>query len=105
MGYYVRKFNKLAKKGKPIAIQWRRDKPDEETLAIQAFSKNITFINLMKMLGEVNGLDKVYKFLMVMKLFKELRRDIFPTQEERQAFVKHQGYIIEQIFEIINLTK
>jgi hypothetical protein len=100
VGYYVRKFNNLAKKGEPIPIRWRQYRPDGQTMAMQAFTKNWMFNNLLKMLGEANGLDKVYKFLMVAKLTKELQREIFPTQKEQEALQKHQGYVMEQIFRV-----
>ena len=53
-------------------------------MAVQAWVKTGFFFDLMKMLKEEDGLDKVYKTLMIAKLMKELYRDIYPTEEERQ---------------------
>jgi len=96
VGYYVRKFNKCAKSGKPIVCQRVTVKPDAKAMAIQGFIKSYTLANLSEMLknGEI---DKVYKMLMICKLWKELEKDIIPTKEEEQAFLKNLGYIIEQI--------
>lgn len=97
VGYYVRKFNKCAKSGDPIAFQRIRKKPDEKVMAVQAWAKCGFFLDLAKMLKEKEGLDKVYKKLMIIKLMKELQRDILPTEEERQAFQKNFAYMVEQI--------
>lgn len=97
VGYYVRKFNKCAKSGEPIAFQRIRKKPDEKVIAVQAWTKGDLFVYLKKMLKEEDGLDKVYKTLMIIKLVKELQRDIFLTEEERQAFWKNFPYMAEHI--------
>ena len=97
VGYYVRKFNKCAKSGEPMVVQRIRKKPDEKVMAVQAWTKTGFFFNLMKMLKEEDGLDKVYKKLMIIKLMKELQRDILPTEEERQAFWENFPYMVEQI--------
>jgi len=96
VGYYVRKFNKRAKSGEPIVCQQVAEKPDEKAMALRAYAKSSAFVGLSEMLkkGEI---DKVYKMLMICKLFKELQRDILPTEEERRAFSKNLGYVIEQI--------
>jgi hypothetical protein len=96
VGYYVRKFNKRAKSGEPIVFQQVREPPDEKVMAVQAFIKSSTFFNLLKML-ENGEIDKVYKMLMILKLSKELQRDIFPTKEEGEAFLKNLGYVFDQI--------
>ena len=67
-------------------------------MAQQAFIKNFSFNELLKMLREPNGLDRAYKFLMVTKLVKEMQRDFFPTQEEAQALNNNFGYIMEQVY-------
>lgn len=97
VGYYVRKFNKCAKSGEPIVFQRIRKRPDEKVMAAQAWAKSSFLLELMKMLKEEDGLDKVYKTLMIIKLMKELQRYIFPTEEERQAFHKNLAYVLEQI--------
>ena len=94
VGYYVRKFNMRARRGEPIAYLPARDRPKEKDLAKQAFLKNLSFQQLCAMLQEAGGLDKVYKLLMTVKLMKELQRDIFPTEEERQALLNNIDHII-----------
>lgn len=98
VGYYVRKFNKRAKRGEPIAFQPVREKPNDKTLGTQAHLKSSFFVRMMKMMA--NGeIDRVYKSLMIVKLIKELQREIFPTEEERQAFFNilktNPSYILE----------
>jgi len=97
VGYYVRKFNKCAKSGEPIVVQRIRKKPDEKVIAVQAWKKLDFFVYLKKMLKEEDGLDNVYKTLMIVKLVKELHRDIFPTEEERQAVQQNWPYLMKQI--------
>ena len=96
VGYYVRKFNKCAKSGEPIVFQQVREQPDEKEMAVQAYAKTSIRFDLLKMVknGEI---DNVYKILMILKLWKELQRDIFPTKEEKEAFHKNLVYVIEQI--------
>jgi len=79
-----------------IVLQQVREQPDEKAMAALAFVKSSAFGGLLEMLknGEI---DKVYKMLMILKLTKELWRYIFPTKEEREAFFKNLGYVIEQI--------
>ena len=96
VGYYIRKFNKCAKSGKPIAFQQIKEQLDEKAMAIQGFVKSYSYSGLLKMLSD-GEMDKVYKILMILKLLKELNRDIFPTKEEGEAFIKNFGYIVEQI--------
>ena len=94
VGYYVRKFNKCAKSGEPMVVQRIRKKPDEKAMSTQAWKKSGYYIGLAKMLKEEDGLDKVYKILMIFKLMKELERDIFPTEAEQQAFNKNLAYVL-----------
>jgi len=104
VGYYVRKFNKCAKSGEPIVFQQVREQPDEKEIAVQAYAKTSISLGLLKMAN--NGeIDKLYKSLMILKLWKELQRDIFPTKEEREAAGKNIGYIIEQILLAKKLAK
>ena len=97
VGYYVRKFNKCAKSGEPIVVEQISKKPDEKVIAVQAWKKLDFLAYLSQIHKEKNGLDKVYKTLMIAKLLKELHRDIFATKEERQAVQKNWPYLIEQI--------
>ena len=97
VGYYVRKFNKCARSGEPIICQRVREEPDEQTLARTGFTKSSFFVDLMKIFKEEDGPDKVYKRLMILKLMKELWTDVFPTEEEKQAFRKNPHIILEQI--------
>jgi len=104
VGYYVRKFNKCAKSGEPIVVQRIRKKPNEKVIAVQAWKKLDFFVYLEKMLKEEDGLDKAYKTLMIAKLMKELHRDIYPTEEERQAFWNNFPYMVEQIMRAKKVT-
>ena len=86
VGYYFRKFNKKASKGEPIITQ-PVVKPDPQTLTRQGIIKASKFSFILELLlaGEH---DAVYKHLMILKLVKELQKDIFPTREEEEAFNK-----------------
>ena len=97
VGYYVRKFKRRASRGEPIAYAPANEKPNEKSMAVQAFAKALASQHLFQMLGEEDGLDKVYKLLMITKLVKELQREIFATEEERKAFLNNFSYVIEQI--------
>lgn len=97
VGYYVRKFNKLARSGEPIVLQQMRKKPDEKVMAVQAWEKTSFFVELVKILKEEGGLDKVYKTLKIIKLMKELQTYIRPTEEERRAFMKNFNYMVDRI--------
>ena len=97
VGYYVRKFKRRASRGEPIAYAPANEKPNEKSMAVQAFAKALASQRLFQMLGEEDGLDKVYKLLMITKLVKELQREIFATEEERKAFLNKFGYVLEQI--------
>ena len=104
VGYYVRKFNKCAKSGEPIVVQQIRKKPDEKVIAVQTWKKLDFFVYLEKILKEKDGLDKAYKILMIAKLMKELHKDIFPTEEERQTFWNNFPYMVEQIMRAKKVT-
>ena len=104
VGYYVRKFNKCAKSGEPIVFQQVRKPPNEKEMANQALTKTSVSSYLLKMAS--NGeIDKLYKSLMILKLWKELQGELFPTKEEREAAGKNIGYIIEQILLAKKLAK
>ena len=96
VGYYVRKFNKCAKSGKPIVIQQIKKKPDEKALPQQAWIKSDSMLKLKKMFI-AEDVDKAYKYLMTIKLMKELQRELNPTEEERQAFMKIFPDVVEQM--------
>ena len=96
VGYYVSKFNKCAKSGEPIVCQRVREKPDAKAIAVRAYVKTIVCADLIEKFKN-REFDKAYKMLMCLKLFKELDRDINPTEEERQAFSENRGYVFEQI--------
>ena len=96
VGYYVRKFNMRAKSGEPIVFQQVREQPDEKAMAVKAYTKSNFYNELLKLAAR-GEIDKVYKILMVRKLEKELRRELFPTKEEREAFFKNPVYICELI--------
>ena len=104
VGYYVRKFNKRAKSGEPIAFLPEREKPDEKEMAYIAFNKNTQFLQVLQWVGEgKDGIDRAYKFLMIAKLLKELKMDIYPTMEERKALDKYGGHIFAELLRSYNL--
>lgn len=86
VGYYVRKFNKKAKRGDPIILPHIGEEPNSETLAQRAFAKG----NANKIIDEMmeKDVDIAYKYLMVIKLRKELQGSLIPTKEESQAGMK-----------------
>jgi len=88
VGYYVRKFNKNAKRGEPIIFQHTRKKQDDLSLVIQANNKYEIIEKLSKMVKN-DELDKAYKTLSIYKLMKELGNYISPTNEESEAFIKN----------------
>ena len=87
VGYYTRKFKKKAIRGEPIILPHVVERPDSETLALLAVLKGNVLVNLAEMIRTGN-LDSAYKYLMIYKLFKELQRDLLPTKEESEAFLK-----------------
>ena len=87
VGYYNRKFNMKARRGEPIILPHVVERPDSETLALQAVIKSNIFVNLTERI-KAGDLDTIYKSLMILKLVKELQRDLFPTKEESEAFLK-----------------
>ncbi len=104
VGYYVRKYNRYAKRGEPIAFEGLRKKPDEKVMAAMGYIKTNFFNVMTQTLLEKDGIDKVYKMLMVLKLAKELWRDIFPTPEEAQAFFNNFIYMMKQIISVYSQT-
>lgn len=104
VGYYIRKFNKRAKSGEPIAFLHEREKPDEKDIALIAFIKHGIVQRLDDWSKEgTDGMDKIYKFLMILKLFKELQRDLFPIKEQEKALAKHSFYIIKQLIDAVDM--
>ena len=87
VGYYIRKFNKKAIRGEPIILPHIVERPDTETLALQAVLKSTVLVNLTEMI-RAGKLDSAYKYLMILKLLKELQRDLFFTKEESEVFFK-----------------
>lgn len=100
VGYYVRKFNKRARRGEPIAFLPEKAKSDEEGMAFRAIRKNLLSINLAKLtLDDKDETDRIYKILMITKLVKELQRELNPTKEEEKALDKYRFSIIKQIMD------
>jgi len=106
VGYYVRKFNKRARSGDPIPFLPEREKLDEKEMAFNAFLKNLFSQNLKIMiLKSKDGLNDVYKLLSVVKLIKELQRDLSPTLEEEKALEKNWIKILQQIMGTMTLPE
>ncbi len=102
-GYYVRKFNKRARRGDPIPFLPEREKPDEKKMAIKAFIKNFTSNQIMQIIAAGVDIDKFHKTLMVIKLLKELQRDLTLTKEEKQALDKHWMETVTEIMDTMSL--
>lgn len=93
VGYYVRKFNKLALKGKPIVFSKERETaPARKTSPFSNFLQIVKEIvvrqaraNILKMLREGNY-EKLYYLLMDLKLIKEL--DSIVTIETFEKAIK-----------------
>jgi hypothetical protein len=102
VGYYVRKFNKLAKNGDPISFKLEREIRDEKEMAELAFNKTLNRLTLMtSLIGSSDDLDRLYKTLMCQKLINERKRDFLPTDEERKAFLKNFGYTLKQAMDVM----
>jgi hypothetical protein len=97
VGYYIRKFNKCAKKGEPIAHPLVKEEIEEKDVALRAFAKVLMSQKMLEMMKEPEGVDRLYKILMIYKLMKELKGDIFITKEEAQVALGNFSYIIKQI--------
>ncbi|MHA2408003.1 MAG: hypothetical protein ACXACA_06500, partial [Candidatus Ranarchaeia archaeon] len=81
-----------ARKSEPIIVPPLSKRSDEDTLAPRAalkFNVPFTIFNIL----ETRPVDNLYKLLRCIKLVKELRRDLFPTEEER-AFLKKASTIM-----------
>jgi hypothetical protein len=96
VGYYIRKFNKAARRGEPITIRKVEKKRDEKEDAVTAYVKTSSFVGILEMLKR-GEFDKVYKLLSILKLMKELKSDFFASDEEREAFDRNSRYVIEQV--------
>lgn len=65
-------------------------------MAVQAYVKTSMHFDLLKM-AKNGEIDRLYKILMILKLWKELGPSILPPKEEIEAANKNLVYIIEQI--------
>ena len=84
VGYYVRKFNKFAKNGRPVVLPQMRE-VKKSTALNSAVKKWIRFDIIIEMIKS-GDVEKLYYLLSVYKLLKELEDQIFFTQEESKAF-------------------
>ena len=101
-GYYVRKFNKRARRGDPIPFLPEREKLNRKDMAFNAFLKNLFSQKLKIMiLKSKDALNDVYKLLSVAKLIKELQRELSPTLEEEKEWIK----ILKQIMDTMTLPE
>ena len=104
VGYYIRKFNKAARRGEPITIQKVEQKRDEKEAAISGFVKGYLYLDLLELIKK-GELDRVYKILSILKLLKELEKYISPSEEEKEAFNKNIRYVLEQYLLVVNLAR
>lgn len=96
VGYYVRKFNKRAMCGDPIVFSGEREKGTEEEISLKTVLKYnlIKKINAWMMEGP-EALDKIYKYLNIMKLFKELKWEINLTKDEEKVLAKYSNQLLQ----------
>ena len=106
VGYYVRKFNTCARKGTPIVFQ-RLDNTDTKDKASRAVDKTAfpLYETLSKFLKDKDEIDKMYKILMIVKLIKELQRDLFPTKEEIEAVFdpKNASFVFDKVMQAVKI--
>ena len=99
VGYYVRKFNKYAKDGRPIVFPQnplQKSKEDKATKTQSALRKILSLGNLIIFLKS-GRLQELYYALSISKLLKELEKDFFSlTPEEISAFIEALGIQIEK---------
>ena len=87
VGYYVRKFNKKARRGEPIIIHGPLEKLDSETLANNAMIKIFaTQIIVERVRNE--GPEAIRKYLETFKALKELEKILYLTKDESEAVLK-----------------
>jgi len=86
VGYYVRKFNKKARRGEPIIIHIPPKKPDSKTLATNAMIKILATQRIVET-ARNEGLEAIPKFLGAFKELKELEKILYITKDESEAFL------------------
>ena len=90
VGYYVRKFNKKARRGEPIIIYGSLEKLDSKTLAMNAMIKIFASQRILDM--AVNkGPEAIREFLETYKATKELEKILTLTKDESEAYSKLIG--------------
>ena len=92
VGYYVRKFNKSARKGEPITTHISTTKKDERLVAVLGVVKHTI---MQGFLGKLNQGDynNAYQVLLILKLVRELQGDLVPTDEENDLIDKNMAYV------------
>ena len=97
VGYYVRKFNKRARRGDPIVFSVEKEKLTKEEISLITVLKRDQIKKISKWMREgPDAMDKIYKYLSIMKLLKELKREIFPAKDEEKVFVKYSNQLLRQ---------
>ena len=84
VGYYVRKFNKYAKDGRPVVLPQMRE-GGKSNILNSAINKWQGFDIINEMIKS-RDFEKLYYLLSVYKLIKELGDQILFTKEESKAF-------------------
>ena len=86
IGYYVRKFNKSAEKGKPIVLPQIATTPKSQAETVESASWKIEFLNLIYTFDKQGKIVDLYHFFSILKILKEtFDVQIFFTSEEKQV--------------------
>ena len=74
----------------------------EKEMAEVTVIKNLTRLSVMTSLrGSQDEVDRLYKLLMCQKLIIERKRDFFPTDAERNAYLNNYKYIVKQVIDVM----
>lgn len=100
VGYYVRKFNKRARRGDPIVFSVEKENRTEEEILIMTILKWNQVKKISEWMREgPDAMDKIYKYLSIMKLTKELSREIFLSKDEEKVFFKYSNQLLKQLMD------
>jgi hypothetical protein len=98
VGYYIRKFNKSAKRGEAIVFP-RTGHRNPKQLALGSLTKSMLLNSITEMISK-KDCDTLCKYLMVWKLLKELSGDLLLTKEEADSLPQTFHYILEQFIKL-----
>jgi hypothetical protein len=97
VGYYVRKFNKHARRGDPIVFPHKKEKQNEEKIALKVTGKFMIQKRLKEFMMGPDALNNAEQFLRIIKLVSEVEKKIFPTEDEEIVYYKYLNKIIKPL--------